>query len=73
MCCPFCMCCHTAADAAGVMELKVVSDFIPAGDHEVVICDVVAWKTPEAAAGDAWPTRKQAPLYTGFLRREGYL
>lgn len=62
-----------AADAAGVMELKVVSDFIPAGDHEVVICDVVAWKTPEAAAGDAWPTRKQAPLYTGLLRREGYL
>lgn len=55
-----------AADAAGIMELKVVSDFIPAGDHEVVICDVVNWKTPEAAAN-------QTPLYTGFLRREGYL
>jgi flavin reductase (DIM6/NTAB) family NADH-FMN oxidoreductase RutF len=54
------------ADAAGVMELKVVSDFIPAGDHEVVICDVVNWKTPEAAD-------KQTPLYTGYLRREGYL
>lgn len=60
-------------DAAGVMELKVVSDFIEAGDHEVVICDVVKWKTPEAAAGDQWPARKMTPLYTGFLRREGYL
>jgi flavin reductase (DIM6/NTAB) family NADH-FMN oxidoreductase RutF len=55
-------------DAAGVMELKVVSEFIPAGDHEVVICDVVNWETPEAAAA-----AKQKPLYTGFLRKQGYL
>lgn len=47
------------------MELKVVSDFIPAGDHEVVICDVVSWKMPDDAAIQ--------PLYTGYLRKNGYL
>jgi hypothetical protein len=58
------------ADACSIMELKVASDFIPAGDHEVVICDVVDWKITEL--GDGSPML-QRPLYTGYLRREGYL
>lgn len=52
------------------MELKVASDFIPAGDHEVVVCDVVDWRIPELA--DDSPLQ-QRPLYTGYLRREGLL
>jgi hypothetical protein len=85
----------TNTDAAGIMELQVVSDFIPGGDHEVVLCDVVAWKhMDDAAAGvgagivvAAEPSSSSSssssgsglvqpasmPLYTGFLRQEGYL
>ncbi|WIA22781.1 hypothetical protein OEZ86_009734 [Tetradesmus obliquus] len=55
------------ADAVGVMELKVVSDFIPAGDHEVVVCDVVAWKQLQEDSSSA------QPLYSGFLRDNGFL
>eukprot|EP00882_Tetradesmus_deserticola_P033956 GHRQ01038838.1.p1 GENE.GHRQ01038838.1~~GHRQ01038838.1.p1 ORF type:complete len:164 (+),score=51.69 GHRQ01038838.1:697-1188(+) len=60
------------ADAVGVMELRVVSEFIPAGDHEVVLCDVVSWKHgQQEEAGDA--AAGFAPLYTGYLRDNGYL
>lgn len=80
------------SDAIGIMELQVVSDFIPAGDHEVVICDVKNWKflsgapaeqAATAAAGAAASTAggrsssseqvASAPLYTGYLRSQGYL
>lgn len=47
------------------MELKVVSDYIPAGDHEVVVCDVVNWKTLSTPGADC------TPLYTGYLREQG--
>jgi hypothetical protein len=64
-----------AADAVGVMELKVVSDFIPAGDHEVVVCDVVSWKhmQQEAGADAAASAAGATPLYTGYLRENGFL
>lgn len=58
---------NLAADAVGLMELKVVSEYIPAGDHEVVICDVVDWKTLVPAGTSS------TPLYTGYLRQEGLL
>jgi hypothetical protein len=63
-----------AADAVGMMELKVVSEFIPAGDHEVVICDVVSWKhmQQQEAGGDA-AAADSTPLYTGYLRENGFL
>ncbi|KAF6265514.1 hypothetical protein COO60DRAFT_1478956 [Scenedesmus sp. NREL 46B-D3] len=60
------------ADAVGVMELKVVSDFIPAGDHEVVVCDVVSWKHRQQGEGDD-AAATSAPLYTGYLREHGHL
>lgn len=54
----------TIADAASVMELEVVSDFMPCGDHEVVLCRVARWEnlTPEPRV-----------LYTGELRAAGYM
>ncbi|KAI8470247.1 MAG: hypothetical protein J3K34DRAFT_421063 [Monoraphidium minutum] len=52
------------ADAAGILELRVSSDFIPCGDHDVVVCDVVAWRD---AAGP------RAPLYTAYLKQTGLL
>ncbi|KAG1662946.1 hypothetical protein FOA52_006699 [Chlamydomonas sp. UWO 241] len=57
---------HVLSDAACAMELQAMSDFIPCGDHEVVICDVVGYEngvdcTPEDA------------LYTAYLRQEGYM
>lgn len=61
-----------ATDAVGVMELKVVSDFIPAGDHEVVVCDVVSWKHRQQGEGDD-AAATSAPLYTGYLRDHGHL
>ena len=36
------------------------------GDHEVVVCDVAAWRDAGAAAGFE-------PLYTDYLRRSGFL
>ena len=51
------------------MELRAASGFMPCGDHEVVICDVVAYRNTEeeveSAADDA--------LYTAFLRQQGYM
>jgi flavin reductase (DIM6/NTAB) family NADH-FMN oxidoreductase RutF len=58
-------------DAVGVMELKVVSDFIPAGDHEVVVCDVVNWKHMQD--DDSSSSSSSEPLYTGYLRENGFL
>ncbi|GBF94208.1 hypothetical protein Rsub_06478 [Raphidocelis subcapitata] len=52
------------ADHAGLMELRVASDFIPCGDHETVICDVVGWQDAKGPA---------APLYTAYLRQTGFL
>lgn len=49
------------------MELKVVSDYIPAGDHEVVVCDVLNWKTVDLTGSCS------TPLYTGYLKNEGFL
>lgn len=65
----------TTTDALGVMQLRVVSDFIPAGDHEVVVCDVVAWKAlaPAGSVEQAGSAEQIAPLYTGFLRDNGFL
>jgi hypothetical protein len=54
-------------DAVGVMELKVVSDFIAAGDHEVVVCDVVNWKHLQEGSSST------EPLYTGYLREHGLI
>lgn len=54
-------------DAAGIMELTVASEFIPSGDHEVVVCGVTSWKIPGTAAA------KPQPLYTAYLRQQGYL
>jgi flavin reductase (DIM6/NTAB) family NADH-FMN oxidoreductase RutF len=62
-----------AADAVGVMELKVVSDFIPAGDHEVVVCDVVNWKHMQQEAGGDAAAAGSTPLYSGYLRDNGFL
>jgi hypothetical protein len=57
----------SAADAVGLMELQVASAWTAAGDHEVVVCDVVNWKMLQP------PSACQAPLYTGFLREQGLL
>jgi hypothetical protein len=43
-----------------------MSDFIPCGDHEVVICDVVSYEN----GADCTP---EDALYTAELRREGYM
>ncbi|KIZ02069.1 hypothetical protein MNEG_5894 [Monoraphidium neglectum] len=51
-------------DCAGAMELRLAGDFIPCGDHEVAIFDVVGWKDMEG------PT---APLYTEYLKKNGFL
>eukprot|EP00879_Flechtneria_rotunda_P033163 GHRR01036704.1.p1 GENE.GHRR01036704.1~~GHRR01036704.1.p1 ORF type:complete len:140 (+),score=35.26 GHRR01036704.1:419-838(+) len=55
------------ADAVGIMDLKVVSDFICAGDHEVVICDVVDFETLSPVGG------RSTALYTGYLREIGLI
>ena len=44
--------CALPTDAACVMELRAVSDFIPSGDHEVVVCEVVRYKNGSQRAGD---------------------
>lgn len=41
------------------------------GDHEVVVCDVVSWRPTAEEAAEAGGQHSQ--LYTGFLRKEGYL
>ncbi|GLI62204.1 hypothetical protein VaNZ11_004774 [Volvox africanus] len=55
----------TLEDAASVMDIEVVSDFIPCGDHDVVICRVVNFENFSEDANDA--------LYTSGLRAAGYL
>jgi flavin reductase (DIM6/NTAB) family NADH-FMN oxidoreductase RutF len=52
------------ADCAGVMELQQIGDLLDAGDHDVALCSVERTETVQAE-GDA--------LYTGFLRKEGYI
>jgi len=67
------------ADCIGVMSLRIVSlsenklessggsntdTFFPAGDHDVVICAVEEFDTFDAF---------KEPLYTGQLRKEGYM
>lgn len=37
-------------DSCGWMELRVVGEPVPSGDHDVVICEVTGWGTPQAAA-----------------------
>jgi hypothetical protein len=75
----------TPADAAGLLELRVASDFIAAGDHEVVVCDVVAWQEPSlvlpppgqppgaAATNVGCSAGGDDHLYSGFLRENGWL
>lgn len=58
-------------DAFGIIRLQVVGDFVPCGDHDVAICQVVSWdmlgeEAPSAAAG-------LSPLYTTYLKEKGYL
>ncbi|KAG2449974.1 hypothetical protein HYH02_000078 [Chlamydomonas schloesseri] len=55
----------TLEDAACVMELQVTSDFMPCGDHDVVLCKVVAY---ENLADDP-----SAVLYTDTLRKAGLM
>ena len=50
-----------AIDAACVMELRAVSDFIPSGDHEVVICEVVQYRNGLPAAFPSDSAMQQAP------------
>jgi len=46
------------------MELKLTSEFIPCGDHEVAIFDVAGWWDGRGAS---------APLYTAYLKQTGFL
>ena len=57
-------------DAACVMELRAASGFTPCGDHEVVICDVVAYRNAE---GEEIESAVDDALYTSFLRQQGYM
>ena len=52
------------ADCVGAMKLKISSEPMPAGDHDVVICAVEEFETFHAEID---------PLYTGYLRKEGYM
>ncbi|PNH01371.1 hypothetical protein TSOC_012759 [Tetrabaena socialis] len=54
----------TLEDAACVLELVVVSDFMPCGDHDVVLCRVAGF---ENLCVDP------RVLYTDELRRTGFL
>ena len=57
------------ADCLGAMKLKIVTDecykapFV-AGDHDVVICSVEEFETFHA---------DMEPLYTGYLKKHGYM
>ncbi|GLC47366.1 hypothetical protein PLESTB_000166300 [Pleodorina starrii] len=55
----------TLEDSASVMELEVVSDFMPCGDHDVVICRVTQYENFTEDAQDV--------LYTSALRAAGYM
>ncbi|KAF8066304.1 BZW1 [Scenedesmus sp. PABB004] len=57
------------ADAIGVVDLRVETDFIPAGDHEVVVCDVAGWKTLNAPGGPSPPPLPGAPRRPAAARR----
>ena len=52
------------------MELRAASGFTPCGDHEVVICDVVAYRNAE---GEEIESAVDDALYTSFLRQQGYM
>ncbi|EFJ51497.1 hypothetical protein VOLCADRAFT_120449 [Volvox carteri f. nagariensis] len=54
----------TLEDAVSVMELEVVSDFLPCGDHDVVICRVESYENFSEDAQDV--------LYTSALRTAGF-
>ena len=53
------------ADCAGVMHLRVASQPAHAGDHDVVLCDVIDFATLRVDGVE--------PLYTGFLREKGFM
>ena len=54
------------ADSCGWLALRFAAEPLACGDHDVVICRVVAWHTPTAPP----PT---PPLTTGHLRALGLL
>lgn len=54
-------------DSLGIMHLRMVGDFTPCGDHEVAVCEMVSWETL------ATEPEQRNPLYTGFLKEQGYL
>ncbi|KAG2482795.1 hypothetical protein HYH03_018285 [Edaphochlamys debaryana] len=55
----------TLEDAACVMELEAASDFVPCGDHEVVLCRVTRFE--DLAEGP------DGVLYTDTLRKAGLM
>ena len=52
------------SDCVGAMKLKIASEPMPAGDHDVVLCSVEEFETFDANI---------EPLYTAQLRKEGYM
>eukprot|EP00803_Ostreobium_quekettii_P008754 evm.model.scf_483.4 EVM.evm.TU.scf_483.4 scf_483:74727-77043(-) len=54
----------TLLDCAGAMELTIMSDAIPCGDHDVVLCEVTQYDQGEGQG---------AILYTEHLREKGLL
>jgi flavin reductase (DIM6/NTAB) family NADH-FMN oxidoreductase RutF len=72
---------HVLPECAVYLELKVQSSMIEAGDHVVVICQVMKngvwrngglfWLGPDDAPQD--PLDTPNVLYTGWLREQGIL
>lgn len=54
---------HVLADSCGWMDLAIVGDPLPSGDHDVVICEVTAYRSLQNYA---------RPLYTDTLREYMY-
>lgn len=63
---------HQQDDSLGWVELRFASEPVNYGDHDVVICEVTDWHTPEPKAA-AEAAAEARPLYTRHLRQLGLL